>query len=44
MPALIQDIENETWRWYSPSSGYFGPEFYSEHDARMWYSKDIADI
>lgn len=39
MFELICDYDNETWRWYSKTSGFFGPEFWSEHEARIWLQK-----
>jgi hypothetical protein len=44
MFQLICDYDNETWRWYSKTSGYFGPEFFSEHEARLWLSKETSSF
>ena len=42
--TLIADYSNETFRWHSLTTGYFGPEFSSEHDARLWYSAYINSV
>ena len=32
---------NNIYRWYSGPSGYFGPEFKTEKEAKVWYNNYI---
>lgn len=40
--TLVVDYVNETFRWHCETSGFFGPEFETEHDANRWYESYIA--
>ena len=34
---------NNIYRWYSVQSGYFGPEFKTEKEAKDWYNSNYID-
>lgn len=42
--TLVIDYDNMTWRWHSSTSGFFGPEFETEHDARRWFDSYINSV
>ena len=39
--TLVLDYVDETYRWHSEPSGFFGPVFETEHEARIWYEKEL---